>query len=381
MNVWQAAQYGSVEKVRKLVQETPALLNRLDDKQASPLHWAAINGHVKVVRWLIDAGAEIDVAGGEQRSSPLHWAIGKGHYKVAVFLMSAGANVALRDVHGYSLVHSAAQNGKIFSLMLLWALNFDMDAVDKSGKTPLAWAAIQDYADAAAFLCTRDADVERADADGMTPLLWAVAQQSQRVAALLVDRLARAAHRPAAGVDCVEFAYARGLVWFLELLYERRLVDVCPVRGATHIERLRIWFERHVAAKHAACVTLAFGVLPALFFLLASGPLWATLPIAVLIAAFCVKVVFKRVLFARNLSYESNPIFTLCFQATSLMTVLLKIFVWRLHRPLLGAVFWLLLAACTVLFVRLAYVADPGYVKLPTSEKQVKAVRKKAFLF
>lgn len=52
----------------------PHTANDTDAEGTTPLHWAAINGHVVAAKVLLERGAEVDARGGELRGTPLMWA-------------------------------------------------------------------------------------------------------------------------------------------------------------------------------------------------------------------------------------------------------------------------------------------------------------------
>ena len=64
-----------------------------------PLHLSARNGHLKVARALIEAGADVN-AKEDDRCTPLHLSARDGHLKVARTLIEAGADVNAKDKGG-----------------------------------------------------------------------------------------------------------------------------------------------------------------------------------------------------------------------------------------------------------------------------------------
>jgi calcium/calmodulin-dependent protein kinase I len=65
-----------------------------------PLHVAAQNGHLDLVRWLVSAGAKVNVQNGTGQT-PLHMAKGYDIYETAAFLLEYGANPELKNWAGH----------------------------------------------------------------------------------------------------------------------------------------------------------------------------------------------------------------------------------------------------------------------------------------
>ena len=88
-----AARLGFDEVVHKHLQLDPLSVHQRGWLGDTPLHWACHNGHVEIVRMLLDAGAdieadEINCYGGK----PLHWA-SEHEAEVVQLLLERGANV------------------------------------------------------------------------------------------------------------------------------------------------------------------------------------------------------------------------------------------------------------------------------------------------
>ena len=58
-----AAMDGNLEEVMRLIEEDPEIVDSTDEIDQSALHCASFEGHVEVVPYLLDQGANIDKKG------------------------------------------------------------------------------------------------------------------------------------------------------------------------------------------------------------------------------------------------------------------------------------------------------------------------------
>ena len=63
----------------------------------TPLHWAAYDGHLSVVLYLCEQGADKKATSGGDEWTPLHYAAHKGHLPVVQYLCEQGADKNARD--------------------------------------------------------------------------------------------------------------------------------------------------------------------------------------------------------------------------------------------------------------------------------------------
>ncbi|WP_158618527.1 ankyrin repeat domain-containing protein [Legionella sp. km535] len=59
--IWQAARHGLLDSVKRLVASEPRLINCTDQHNRTPLSYAIVNGHIDIVQFLIESGAQLDI--------------------------------------------------------------------------------------------------------------------------------------------------------------------------------------------------------------------------------------------------------------------------------------------------------------------------------
>lgn len=161
-----AAREGWWEDLRGLLEKNPARVHEIEEGD-TPLHLAAINGHVKVTRLLLEYGAQVNVG----YTTPLSFACQNAHYKVASLLLSHGADPTAGS--GGTSLHCAGCGGSVAIIRLL--LKDGRAKVDfqeaRSGTTALSWACSNGRVDAARVLLLEGgASYSLAAFDGTTPI-------------------------------------------------------------------------------------------------------------------------------------------------------------------------------------------------------------------
>jgi ankyrin repeat protein len=132
-----AAEYGDLDTVREML-ALGANPNAMGPQSAA-LHCAAFEGHLEIVKYLLDNKADsnlVDTRG----FYALQLAASKGRVEVALALIAAGANLEARTKHGGTALHVATASNFPDVVQLLLDAGADLEARDAGGNTPLATA-------------------------------------------------------------------------------------------------------------------------------------------------------------------------------------------------------------------------------------------------
>jgi len=191
-----AARAGDLDAVRALVESGCDL--DAGDSIGGPIHYAAMNGHVAVVAFLIDKGVDIESRRSWGRWTPLHRAAAEGRLAVCQLLVKMGANVhAEASDTAKTPLFLAAEHGHPSVVALLLEHGARVSAREKvEGDLPLHAAAYggicrrddSDYCEVIELLMTNGSDVNDRDNWGLTPLHFATfATESKARVELLLD--------------------------------------------------------------------------------------------------------------------------------------------------------------------------------------------------
>ncbi|KAK7574024.1 hypothetical protein V9T40_011215 [Parthenolecanium corni] len=104
------------------------------------LHIAAFNGYMKIVRYLLNYRANIDVKN-NKGYTPLHLAAVAGHYDITGILLTNGANILSLDNDGNLPLHFACEKGTIDIVCILLEDNLtSLNYQNSGGITPFMFA-------------------------------------------------------------------------------------------------------------------------------------------------------------------------------------------------------------------------------------------------
>lgn len=122
-----------------------------------PLNMAISSGNTRIIKSLVDAGANIDL----QDScglTQLHEAVLSEDTVIAELLLSLGAKADIKTNTGMTPLHFAACKNNFYMVPCLLKYKVDIDAVDNNGNTPLHFALLRND-EIAEYLLNEGADL------------------------------------------------------------------------------------------------------------------------------------------------------------------------------------------------------------------------------
>jgi ankyrin repeat protein len=152
---------------------------------------AALYGREKIVRFLLDKGADIeakDVREGRNGATVLCAVARFGNRSMAQLLLERGANITAKDDQGRTALHYATQDGRKDTVQLLLERGADIAAKDNTGRTALHYAAAVEDEEVIQLLLEKGADFSAKDDIGQTALHSAAIERRGDAVKLLIDK-------------------------------------------------------------------------------------------------------------------------------------------------------------------------------------------------
>ncbi len=183
-----AALYGHLEVVKYLVGRGASLtLN--SNSGDTPLHYAA-TGHLAVVKYLVEKGARASGPTNNRGETPLYNAVRNGHLAVVKYLVEKGTNVTTANIYDNSPLHYAAQNGYLAVVKYLVEKGASFTLTNNRGETPLHDAVSHGHLAVVKYLVEKGASLTATDRHGYTPLHDAARSGRLLVVKYLVEKRA-----------------------------------------------------------------------------------------------------------------------------------------------------------------------------------------------
>ena len=139
LTLYEASMTGKLETVKDIITRNPEEARSFSSDGFTALHLAAFFGRLEIVRYLLDAGAEVNgVAKNMMKVMPLHSAVARNQLEISELLIGHGAEVNAKQQGGFAPLHEAAQSGNLKMARLLLKHGAEVNVKSSKGKTPLA---------------------------------------------------------------------------------------------------------------------------------------------------------------------------------------------------------------------------------------------------
>lgn len=177
---------GGFEDVVQELLEAGANVEQHNENGHTPLMESASAGHVGVARILLRAGAGINTHSNEFKESALTLACYKGHLEMVKFLLEAGADQEHKTDEMHTALMEASMDGHVEVARLLLDSGAQVNMPADSFESPLTLAACGGHVDLAALLIERGANLEEVNDEGYTPLMEAAREGHEEMVGLLL---------------------------------------------------------------------------------------------------------------------------------------------------------------------------------------------------
>uniref|UniRef100_A0A8C2JXK7 Ankyrin repeat and SOCS box containing 2a, tandem duplicate 1 n=1 Tax=Cyprinus carpio TaxID=7962 RepID=A0A8C2JXK7_CYPCA len=247
----ESAYYGSVKCLKILLQAKPETINKRTNKSQTPLMLAVCRNHVSCVEYLLEHGADPNLANSQwetplykacdkaneaivelllrfgaspikacvQGGTPLHEAVRNKKLKISKMLIKAGAKLCARNIYGIDSVFMAAQcnAAEVLKYLIYKGGNINTQANDKA--SALFEASKNGNAEAVEILLSKRADVNIANKTGLLPIHVAAKNGYDSIVAMLIPRTSMVKVR-CSGISSLHFAAENNRDGVLEILIE-----------------------------------------------------------------------------------------------------------------------------------------------------------------
>jgi ankyrin repeat protein len=221
----EAARAGDERAVKSLLmqKDVEAFVDHQNGDGLTALLRAASRGHRKVVKLLLDKGADPNLLT-TWGTTALIRAAGEGHTEVLKLLLDFGADPNLKDSHGTALAYAAGR-GCTEAVELLLDRGADANLENRSGWTALMWAARFGHMEIVKLLLANGADVNFQSGLNDTALIWAASVGHTEAVKLLLDNGADPNLRNAVGMTALMQAARYGHTEAVKLLLDKGAED------------------------------------------------------------------------------------------------------------------------------------------------------------
>lgn len=231
----QAAQFGLVNAVKKLLEFGASIETAMTLGEMGPLHLAARHGHAEVVEVLLRHKASLTKLSKDY--NPLHFASMDGDPTIVKLLLDAGAEVNAVDAEKHNALYFACLRGNYKAVEILAEAGCDINCVNEGDWSPLIIAANEGYIESARLLLKKKANTEIKGWENWTPLRYAALKGHVDLCRLLLENGADGNTLGGGAPILAESASKKNLK-IIELLVENgAVVDAVNAEGWTALQK------------------------------------------------------------------------------------------------------------------------------------------------
>ncbi len=208
---------GSFRVVRLLLERGANVRAREGLLGATALIFACLAGHLEIARDLLHHGAEINARTNDGRTALLEASFA-GHRKIVQMLLDRGAHVNVRNAHWTTPLIAASITGEPEIVEILLENGAKVTDRNKYGKTPLMEASLAGCRKTVELLLAHGANIEATDNECQTALMLAARSGHTDVVQVLVKHGADKTHQDGKGNTALSTALNFGCQEVVQLL-------------------------------------------------------------------------------------------------------------------------------------------------------------------
>jgi len=164
----EAAKNGDLQTVKTILAKDPSKLNATDESKYTALHWACMRARWGVAKYLIEKGADLNVAGGDE-GTQINWAVHHDNVEIIKLMVEKGAKLNIRNQWGMTELHTAIWRGCIHVVEYLLDHGSNPMIKTNEGWTAMHYAYRSGHDDVIEMLGKRGLSMTEKDNMGRTP--------------------------------------------------------------------------------------------------------------------------------------------------------------------------------------------------------------------
>jgi ankyrin repeat protein len=138
ITIFEAAATGKINNLIRLLAREPELVNAYSPDGFQPLGLACFFGHADVAEYLVRVGAHVNSKSRNNlKAAPIQSAVAGGYGKIVKMLLDHGADPNIREQGGHTPLHAAAENGDAEMIRILLYGGADLTLTNHQGKSAL----------------------------------------------------------------------------------------------------------------------------------------------------------------------------------------------------------------------------------------------------